>query len=646
MKKIIGVGGLLLVSILSMLLPLAAGQGEVTVYTIPGSISVNSSFLWVAEVPPGLENVRVSWVIIGLVESGALGAFEKLADTKWFCNFGIECGPNPFPMAGGPYDANIYVTSDSGVITESHAITVSDLKVDPHLYPSGNDVLVQVYVTEFVSLAYSLYDADTLEIVQIGGEPAEDRNLAYCNCPAGFYNTSLSLENGKYYMSFEATTTDDRSGGSLEYFTIGEELSPVSVSLDKDEYLLGERVLISGTTTFTSATGEIKRNGASVRNMTFSLFSRGEYREFSYDYLPGETGNYELYVFAGYGNDSASQTLSFSVSRLLDITIPDIYVNESGTLEKNFTVKNLANQTLNITVSPDDELKSYVTAGLDEGSLGPGESATLTLSIRNILGSKEGKIVFHTNLVDIEKTVRIKVEGVVEENPRIGVSPLVWSEEEGYLLGEVSKTFTIENKGTGTLKGFDYSVEGIETDIVIVTFPESVGMVPDSGDMGVSVDPVYSGRYRRVLSVTSNGGSQDILIDLQFFDDISTGIDDLEWEIQSVVSELTGRGIEVPYAVTELASDLAQAETDLGNGYYASANRNFENIQGKWDGVKSIVILLPAAGGDLSLVLIVVVVLVVAVAAFFLFRKLRGRGAGKKKEGYEETEEDLEEEFY
>ncbi len=645
MKRIIGAGVLLLV----LLLPLAGGQGQVTVYTIPETISVNSSFLWVAEVPPGLENARVSWVIIGLVDSGALGAFEKLADTKWFCNFGRTCGPNPFPMAGGPYDANIYVTSDSGVITESHAITVSDLKVDPHLYPSGNDVLVQVNVPGYSGSAivkYSLYDGDTLEIVQIGGEPAEDRNLAYCNCPAGFYNTSLSLENGEYYMSFDAATTDDRSGGSLEYFTIGEELSPVSASLDKDEYLLGERVLISGTTTFTSATGEIKRNGVSVRNMTFSLFSRGEYREFSYDYLPGETGNYELYVFAGYGNDSASKTLSFSVSRLLDITIPDIYVNESGALEKSFTVKNLANQTLNITVSPDDELKSYVTASLDKGSLDPGESASLTLSIRNILGSVQGKIIFHTSLVDIEKTVRIKVEGVVEENPRIGVSPLVWSEEEGYLLGEVSKTFTIENKGTGTLKGFDYSVEGIETDIVIVTFPESVGMVPDSGDMGVSVDPVYSGRYRRVLSVTSNGGLQDILIDLQFFDDISTGIDDLEWEIQSVVSELTGREIEVPYAVTELASDLAQVETDLGNGYYASANRDFENIQGKWDGVKSIVVLLPAAGGDLSLVLIVVVVLVVAVAAFFLFRKLRGRGAGKKKEEYEETEEDLEEEFY
>ena len=134
---------------------------------------------------------------------------------------------------------------------------------------------------------------------------------------------------------------------------------------------------------------------------------------------------------------------------------------------------------------------------------------------------------------------------------------------------------------------------------------------------------------------------------MQFFDDISSDVEDLEWEMQSVLSELTGRGTEVPYTVTELASSLADIKNDLGNGYYATANRNFEKAQGEWDGVKSMVVLLPAGGLDLGLVLIAVVVVIVIVAVFFLFKKIKGRGPGKKKEEEYGEEEGLEEdEFY
>lgn len=632
--------------LLLLLLPLAAGQGGVSVYTIPGNISVNSSFLWVAEVPNSGEDTRVSWVVIGLVESGALGSFERLGD-KWFCDFERTCGLNPFPMAG-VYDSNIYITLKGGVLIKEQVITVSELRLDPHIYVAGNEVLVQVNVPGYSGsavLRYSLYDANTLAAVQIDGGPAYNKNLAYCNCPAGFYNTSLSLEDGRYYLSFEAVTTDSKAGGSLHYFAIGEELQPLSVSLDKGEYWLGEKVRISGTTTFSSARAEIKMGGASKKNITFSLFSRGEYSEFSYDYLPKETGSYQVEVTAGVGNDSVTQTPGFAVSRLLEVSIPDIYINESYE-ERNFTLRNLVNQTLNITVSPGDELEGYVTAGLGKGSLGFRESTVLTLDIGNVLNSLEGKLVFRTDVADVEETVRVFVERPREKKPQIGIEPLSWSPEEGYLLGEpASKTFTVENRGTGTLGSFDYSLSGIDSDLVEVSPPGSIAMIPDEGEMEVSIDPPYSGRYRGVLRMTSNGGSQDVLIDLEFFDDISNGIDNLELEVQAVMSELTGRGTELPYAVSELASSLTEVRTSLEAGNYARANREFEKIEGKWEGVKSMVALLPEPGMDLSLVLVVVVIVIAAAGGFF-FMKKRGRGGGEKKGEEAGEPEELEEEMY
>lgn len=642
MGRIAGFGVML--GLLVLLAPLAAGQ-EVSVYTIPSNISVNSSFLWVASVPGAGEDTRVSWAIIGRVDYGGLGSLGKLSGSKWFCDFERTCGPNPFPMAG-VYEANIYVTSESGTEVNVQSITVSDLKPDPHLYITGNDVLVQVYVPgSSASLTYSLYDANTLNVFQVDGQDVYKRNLAYCNCLAGFYNTSMNLENGKYYLSFDAST-DGKSGGSLHYFTIGEELKPLSVSLDKEKYWLGEKVRISGTTTHYKVGGEISRSGVFKENITLDLDSRGEYSEFSYDYRPKETGSYELIATAGEGNDTASQTVSFIVSELMSVTIPDIQVNESGALDRNFIVRNQANQTLNITVSPDSNLEGYVTPSLEKASLGPGESTTLTLSIRNIISSIQGEITFQTSLADVKKTVRIIMKGASVEKPQLGVNPTIWSPDEGYLIGMVSKTFTITNDGTGTLEDLQHFLSSDIEGMAVVEFNStSVEMFPDEAEIEVSLDPIYSGRYKGTLSITSNGGSQDILIDLEFFDDINVDADIMEAEIGAFFIELTGKGLDSPSVLTEISSDLELISGYLDDGDYATANREFERVKGKWSGVKSMMAILPEPGMDLSLVLIVVVIVVAGAGAFFLIKKLRSGGGGEKKEK-EESEEDLEEELY
>jgi len=188
---------------------------EPTVTFIPSQISINSSFLMIADpYATSTESVNVKWVVFG-IENG-YGSFPKVG-SKWVCYFSntdpeSTCGPNVFPAPsyGTPYEMQVNATNQFGS-TESTMLNVNvgGIRMTNQITVVGSNVYISAWVSGAVvgGVAYKVYNAETIEEVL-----GKSGTMQYNPNIAGF-NTSISLPKGDYYIAFTANTADDFSGG-------------------------------------------------------------------------------------------------------------------------------------------------------------------------------------------------------------------------------------------------------------------------------------------------------------------------------------------------------------------------------------------------------------------------------------------------
>lgn len=617
-------------AVLLLVVPTAAAQ-DINQFFVPSNVSVDSSFVWMVTIPPGLpEPVRVSWLVDGV--EGGLGQFSKIDATTWVCEFPRTCGPSPFPVAGGPYTGTVYVTSET-TLTNSFSLMVNDLQVNIHTIV-GDDVIVQANVPGYsgaATLTYDLYWANNMSLVLKDG-PVSNRPLNYCECAAGFYNETLTLKPGKYYLAVNARTNDGKSGGGLAYIDMGGGERALYVTLDKASYWLGEAVSIRGNTTLNQVSGTLSLPNGSTQTLAFSTYNRGTYKDISaVVVLSGmPVGSYTASIIASTGTTNSSASLSFTVSKLLDVGIPsEISVNESETFRKNYTVKNVGNDTVDLSATTSANLKSYVTATLGSSRLAPGDSTIVTVKVEGLSNDLQGSVLFSTNTTTIEIPVTISVSKGAARNPKIKLSPVSWTGGEGYLVSEgASETFTITNIGTGQLQDFSYTVDGISGSIVNVTFPSAVGPSPDSGSATITLSPASSGNYKGTVTVSSNGGSAAIVVDVTLYSDISSEISMLKRTVNESIRNVTRAGItpsKVPI-LYQMMQELDSAELNFNDGNYKTANDRYERALVEWQAVGDVIQLIQPAGGDLGLLIGVIAVILVAGGALWFFR-LRKKAA-------------------
>jgi len=210
--------GMFFISALALMaLPALAQLPEPQVTFIPDQLSAESSFVMIAD-PGDVEgSVRVSWTVWGdPVYNGHL----PYIDGSYMCYFSdtdyqSTCGPSPFRISsellGFPYDVDLFTfdsEGDQGNTTIE--VDIGGLKIIPDLTTDfdTDSVKILAYTTPAIadSVSYSVFDSGFnpktsgyLSLTRITGTP--------------YYNGSVELDPGIYYIAFKAETLDDFGGG-------------------------------------------------------------------------------------------------------------------------------------------------------------------------------------------------------------------------------------------------------------------------------------------------------------------------------------------------------------------------------------------------------------------------------------------------
>ncbi len=187
-----------------------------TVTFIPNQLSAESSFVMVANPGSVGGSVRVTWV----TDEG-YGHLPFIND-KYVCYFsdtdyGSTCGPSPFrypTSMGNPYVMDIFTfDSEGNQGNSSIEVNIGGLKVIPDFTIDFDNERINllVYTTPSLanSISYRIFDSNFnaktsgyVPLTRITGTP--------------YFNSSVELGEGVYYIAFQASSADDFGGGILK----------------------------------------------------------------------------------------------------------------------------------------------------------------------------------------------------------------------------------------------------------------------------------------------------------------------------------------------------------------------------------------------------------------------------------------------
>jgi hypothetical protein len=205
------------ISVLALQASLASAQlPEPEVTFIPGQLSAESSFVMIADPGSVGGSVRITWV----TDEG-YGHLPYI-NGRYMCYFSdtdyqSTCGPSPFryPTSEGyPYimDVNTF-DSELNQGNTSLEVEIGGLKITPDVsidFDTGSATIL-VYTTPSIadSIIYKVFDSSFnpktsgyLPLTRITGTP--------------YYNGSVELGSGIYYIAFKANSSDDFGGGIIK----------------------------------------------------------------------------------------------------------------------------------------------------------------------------------------------------------------------------------------------------------------------------------------------------------------------------------------------------------------------------------------------------------------------------------------------
>ncbi len=196
--------------------PAMAQLPEPDVTFIPDQLSAESSFVMIADPGSVGGSVRINWV----TDEG-YGHFPHIGG-RYMCylsdtDYQSTCGPSPFRYPttdGSPYLLDVFTfDSEGNQGNASLNVEIGGLKIIPDVtidFDSGSVSMV-AYTTPTIadSVSYRVFDSEFspktsgyLPMSRITGTP--------------YYNGSVGLGSGTYYIAFKANSSDDFGGGMIK----------------------------------------------------------------------------------------------------------------------------------------------------------------------------------------------------------------------------------------------------------------------------------------------------------------------------------------------------------------------------------------------------------------------------------------------
>lgn len=310
----------------------------------------------------------------------------------------------------------------------------------------------------------------------------------------------------------------------------------------------------------------------------------------------------------------------------------------------NNQIKNIGSSNLTgLSVDVDDRIAGMVSIQLEKSTLRAGESGYFTVKLEKVNNRMDvatfANVTSNGSVVgQIFLSLNISVLGECQGTScpicptagrgRFTVSPAVWQED--FLVGaSPKKDFTITNNGDSDLT-VDIPSTGSLGSSASITTDEFIP-AGGTGTLSIELSPVFAGSYTGIITVTTSDGSQNIIVDTEFYNDISDDIVSARSELDLLLSSDIGSDI-----LSDLDYELSQAEDDLNFGDYKSASEGYASAAAKVALLTDIVssgYTPPSNGGDgdgdsTDIIIILVVILVALVGVFIYLKKFRGAGGG------------------
>ncbi|MCX6817639.1 MAG: hypothetical protein NTU57_02155 [Candidatus Aenigmarchaeota archaeon] len=613
-------GLVLLLAVAFLLVPGFARAASPDVIILPDEkvLSVNSAVLIKVDPKTTEKPMRITWSVYNTGSIG-LGSFPATTDGKGLCYFSnsdgnATCGPSPF-FNSGPTEMYINVITPSGATNKTVPLNISNISIElTGVNKVDNTVYMFFYMAQKAWMKYSIYKED-LSIYQT------ERPLEYDTVNAR-YAGNITLNPGVYYFTFMVNNSGTY-GSTLKRIEIpsGDYLT---MQTSKAEYWTGEKVGVTGTSSASSVTGEVRYpDGKKAKDFSVSVASD---HTFSYEFVSEGNwpeGEYEIRTLS-----PLAKTTKFSIVEFFEL-IPDSIsaaVNESDDFSETIQIKNLRQNSTNISVSVSGDLKdSYVDLG--KSSLGPLEATTISIDVPNIEADVEGKVTVKSG-DGLELAIPVSITMLEPGQVCTGGKSLAIDKETMILSREcidgdpVYHEIRVSNSGAAGLTSFSYSVEDtgggdqyLETldssgyiDVPVSDLSVAAG---DSETVEISITPSGAGKYEGLINIKAGGETASVLVVLNCYANISEDITSLSYA-------LAGKSVSETVR-SDIGSDISKAESALTLGNYAQANEYYQKAQAKIDMLESGV----APAMDLTWIIIIIVIAVVAVVFlwFFKFRK-------------------------
>jgi len=200
-------------ALIFVFIPTAGAIMPPDVTFIPDQISVNSSFIMIADPHASAgESVSVKWVVYGIENGYGSIPFTGTRYVCYFSNTDMQntCGPNIFtyPSMGVPYEMQINASNQYGQ-TESTSLNMSigGIPIKSEIIVSGSNVYIKAWAGGPISgaISYKVYDSAALSMIKSGA-------MVY-NVNIYGYTANITLSNGEYYIAFTASSSTDFGGG-------------------------------------------------------------------------------------------------------------------------------------------------------------------------------------------------------------------------------------------------------------------------------------------------------------------------------------------------------------------------------------------------------------------------------------------------
>lgn len=635
---------------------------------LPPHPSVNSSMLFIIPTTEVNNNVtklytlsdpiRLHWDLreMSLKYLGT-GTMDKFGDC-WICEFSGkgagfngECGPTPFKTSGNflmDFFANDFDTSlefnRSNFLIHSET-TDSGINIDSE----GLHITVDTPPNLLELPTMTIYDAEDGEMLDLFDEV----NLTARPSPGRYFIDIESLEAGTYYISVDFTTAAGQSGGELFKIVITEEDVQLTAETDKESYLIGETVEITGQTRYPQVTATVRSPSGTIGTLGTVDASDGEYAHLFH--ITGEDeGDYEVTVNSG----SDSLKVTFGVDgKVIDVdplSLTFVAYDLTTELNKYISINNTGGSTATLSIITEGILgKAETTLGDSALSAGSGTTLTVTVDPSTLTDARtSGTIHIKTGdvTIPVEVIIDLDLPPATSGGENLRITPAFWDVEDCMVGEDVTKSFTVVNTGDPEISGFDYTYNSDSGEIEVsdtTTFPDSVGDASRTANLVITPGTMTASGN---VEVDSSGGSAKIYITT---DCVSQGIhddvSDLESDIETLILDFDDANYDsttIDDLFLGVIEDLGVVKTSLESGDYSYAKETYASARARLETLQDVYFttgtLPPEEAPDFMLwIYVIIVVVIVALVGFLVFTKFRGKlfKGGGEGEGAVEDEE-------